>query len=354
MSQFMQRPGTKGSGFVVAIVGASGAVGVELVRCLEERSFPVADLRLFASARSAGKTLPFRGQALKIEELGEASFRGVDLALFSAGSATSKRYAPLAARQGTLVIDNSSAFRMDPTVPLVIPEINAQATRKHRGIIANPNCAAIISITPLWPIHRQNPIRRLILCTYQAASGAGAAAMQELRESTRAYLDDRPYAHKVLPHPYAFNLFSHNTKVDAVTGYNEEETKVIEETRKIFADAAFRISATCVRVPVLRAHCVALNFECAAPITASAVRDILASAPGVKIIDDIAANYFPMPKDASGQDAILVGRIRQDVSDPTGRSVAMFVAGDQLLKGAALNAVQIAECLLEDQKTIAA
>jgi len=354
MSQFVQRPGASASGLVVAIVGASGAVGVELLRCLEARDFPVAELRLFASARSAGRTLHFRGQALQIAELGEQSFRGVDLALFSAGSAVSRRYAPLAARQGTLVIDNSSAFRMDPSVPLVIPEINPEAARSHRGIIANPNCAAIISITPLWPIHRRNPIQRLIVSTYQAASGAGAAAMQELRESTLAFLEDRPYAHKVLPHPYAFNLFSHNTKVDAATGYNEEETKVIEETRKIFADPGFRITATCVRVPVLRAHCVALNFECAAPITASAVREILAAAPGVKVIDDVATNYFPMPKDASGQDAILVGRIRQDVSDPTGRSIALFVAGDQLLKGAALNAVQIAECLLEDQKTIAA
>jgi aspartate-semialdehyde dehydrogenase len=354
MSHFMQRPGASGSGLVVAIVGASGAVGVELVRCLEARGFPVAELKLFASSRSAGKTLNFRGQALQIAELGEHSFRGVDLALFSAGSAISKGYAPIAARQGTLVIDNSSAFRMDPNVPLVIPEINPEAALRHRGIIANPNCAAIISITPLWPIHRRNPIRRLIVSTYQAASGAGAAAMQELRESTRAFLEDRPYAHTVLPHPYAFNLFSHNTKIDAATGYNEEETKVIEETRKIFADPEFRITATCVRVPVLRAHCVALNFECAAPITASSVREILAAAPGVKIIDDMAANYFPMPKDASGQDAILVGRIRQDVSDPTGRSIAMFVAGDQLLKGAALNAVQIAECLLEHQKTLAA
>jgi aspartate-semialdehyde dehydrogenase len=354
MSQFLQRSGAGGSGFVVAVVGASGAVGVELVRCLEERRFPVSELRLFASARSAGKTLAFRGHDLRIVELTEQSFRGVDLALFSAGSATSKRYAPLAARQGTLVIDNSSAFRMNPAVPLVIPEINAAAARNHRGIIANPNCAAIISITPLWPIHRENPIRRLILSTYQAASGAGAAAMRELRESTRAYLDDEPYAHTVLPHPYAFNLFSHNTKIDPASGYNEEETKVIQETRKIFADPAFRISATCVRVPVLRAHCVALNFECAAPITADTVRAILAAAPGVKIVDDSAANYFPMPKDASGQDAILVGRIRSDVSDPTGRSIAMFVAGDQLLKGAALNAVQIAECLLADQKNIAA
>jgi aspartate-semialdehyde dehydrogenase len=243
---------------------------------------------------------------------------------------------------------------MDPGVPLVIPEINAGAAHKHRGIIANPNCAAIISITPLWPIHRVNPIRRLIISTYQAASGAGAAAMQELKDSTRAYLEDRPFSPKVLPHPYAFNLFSHNTQIDAATGYNEEETKVIQETRKIFADPSFRITATCVRVPVLRAHCVALNFECTSPISAAEVRALLASAPGVKIIDDAAANYFPMPQDASGQDAILVGRIRRDVSDLSGCSIAMFVAGDQLLKGAALNAVQIAECLLADQKIIAA
>jgi aspartate-semialdehyde dehydrogenase len=354
MPHFLQRPGATGSSFVVAIVGASGAVGVELLRCLEERRFPVSELRLFASARSAGKTLNFRGIPLRIAELDEHSFHGVDLALFSAGGATSKRYAPIAVRQGAVVIDNSSAFRMDAAVPLVIPEINAAAALQHHGIVANPNCAAIISITPLWPIHQQNPIRRLIVSTYQAASGAGAAAMEELRESTRAYLEDRPYAHTVLPHPYAFNLFSHNTKIDTATGYNEEETKVIQETRKIFADPTFRITATCVRVPVLRAHCVSLNFECAKPITPMLVREILSDAPGVKIVENIAANYFPMPKDASGQDAILVGRIRQDLSDPTGRSIAMFVAGDQLLKGAALNAVQIAECLIKHQKTIAA
>jgi aspartate-semialdehyde dehydrogenase len=354
MTLLSDRPGASANALVVAVVGASGAVGVELVRCLEERCFPLCELKLLASARAAGTPLRFRGEPMRIEELGDHSFRGVDLALFSAGSATSKRYAPVAARDGAIVIDNSSAFRMDPAVPLVIPEINAAAALKHHGIIANPNCAAIISITPLWPIHRHNPIRRLILSTYQAASGAGAAAMVELRESTRAYLEGRSYTPTILPHPYAFNLFSHNTKIDAATGYNEEETKVSEETRKIFADPGFRITATCVRVPVLRAHCVALNFECAMPITATAVRAILASAPGLKIVDDIAANYFPMPKDASGQDAILVGRVRQDLSDPSGRSIAMFVAGDQLLKGAALNAVQIAECLLAHRNTIAA
>jgi aspartate-semialdehyde dehydrogenase len=330
---------------VVAIVGATGAVGVELMRCLEQRRFPLAELRLFASARSAGKTLEFRGQALTVRELGEDSFRGVQLALFSAGGATSKRFAPIAVAAGATVVDNSSAFRMDPEVPLVVPEINAQTIGAHHGIIANPNCSAIISITPLWPVHRANRITRLMLATYQAASGGGAAAMQELRESTRAYLEGRSYDNKVLPHPYAFNLFSHNTRIDPVSGYNEEETKVIQETRKIFGDQQIRVSATCVRVPVLRAHSIAVSFECERPITPAEVRALLEDAPGVKLVDDRERNYFPMPRDASGQDAILVGRIRQDLSDPSGRSIALFVAGDQLLKGAALNAVQIAELL---------
>ena len=251
----------------------------------------------------------------------------------------------IAVQAGAVVVDNSSAFRMDPSVPLVIPEINPEAIATHKGIIANPNCSTIIAITPLWPIHRVNRVRRLIAATYQAASGAGAAAMEELRESTRAHLEGRAYENTVLPHPYAFNLFSHNAKVDLETGYNEEETKMIKETQKIFADPDIRISATCIRVPVLRAHSEALNFECERPITASDVRRILADAPGVKLVDDAERNYFPMPQDASGQGDILVGRIRQDVSDPSGRSIAMFVAGDQLLKGAALNAVQIAELL---------
>jgi aspartate-semialdehyde dehydrogenase len=336
---------TAASAPVVAIVGATGAVGVELIRCLEQRAFPLAELRLFASARSAGRTLEFRGRALAVRELDEDSFAGVDIALFSAGGATSRRFAPLAVRAGATVIDNSSAFRMDAAVPLVVPEINPQAIRTHRGIIANPNCSAIISITPLWPVHRANRIARLLLATYQAASGAGAAAMHELRESTRAALEGRSYPPTVLPHPYAFNLFSHNTRIDPATGYNEEETKVIQETRKIFGDAEIRISATCVRVPVLRAHSIAITFECERPITAAEVRTLLQSAPGVKLVDDAERNYFPMPIEASGQDAILVGRIRQDLSDPSGRSISLFVAGDQLLKGAALNAVQIAEIL---------
>ncbi|HEY7890498.1 MAG TPA: aspartate-semialdehyde dehydrogenase [Steroidobacteraceae bacterium] len=341
----MQTGRSTGKAPVVAIVGATGAVGIELIRCLEERRFPLSELRLFASARSAGKTLSFRGEALAVRELKEDSFRGVDVALFSAGGGTSKRFGPLAVEQGAVVVDNSSAFRMDPAVPLVVPEINPETVREHRGIIANPNCSTIIAITPLWPIHRINRLRRLIVSTYQAASGAGAAAMEELRESTRAYLEGRPYENKVLPHPYAFNLFSHNAKVDPESGYNEEETKVIRETHKIYGDNSIRIAATCVRVPVLRAHSIAINFECERPITPGQVREIMQTAPGVKVVDDPERNYFPMPKDASGQDPILVGRIRRDVSDPSGRSIALFVAGDQLLKGAALNAVQIAELL---------
>jgi aspartate-semialdehyde dehydrogenase len=330
---------------VVAIVGATGAVGVEMIGCLERRSFPLAQLRLFASSRSAGKTLEFRGQPLTVRELTETSFEGVNLALFSAGGATSKRFAPIAVRAGATVIDNSSAFRMDPEVPLVVPEINCEALRGHRGIIANPNCTAIISITPLWPVHRANRIVRLLIVSYQSASGAGAAAMEELRESTRAYLEGRTFEPRVLPHPYAFNVFSHNARIDPDSGYNEEEIKVAAETRKIFGEPELRISATCIRVPVLRAHSVAISFECQRPISPEEVRRLIAGAPGVKLVDDRERNYFPMPRDASGGDAILAGRIRQDLSDASGRSIALFVAGDQLLKGAALNAVQIAEAL---------
>ncbi len=333
--------------YKVAIAGATGAVGVEFLRLLEDRKFPVSELRLLASARSAGKTMRFQGHDVLVEELAEDSFANIDIAFFSAGGSISKKYAPIAAQAGAVVVDNSSAFRMDPKVPLVIPEINPEAIAGHNGIIANPNCSTIIAIVPLWPIHRKNRIKRLIAATYQAASGAGAAAMEELRESTRAHLEDREYANTVLPHPYAFNLFSHNSKIDPATGYNEEETKMVQETKKIFGDNEIRISATCVRVPVLRAHSEALTFECEKPITPAEVREILASAPGVKLIDDPVNNYFPMPKDASGQGDVLVGRIRQDTSDPSGKSIAMFVAGDQLLKGAALNAVQIAEVMVE-------
>jgi aspartate-semialdehyde dehydrogenase len=331
---------------VVAIAGATGAVGVELMACLEQRKFPLSELRLLASARSAGKKMRFRGKDVAVQELTDDSLKGVDIALFSAGGAQSKRFAPAAVRAGAVVVDNSSAFRMDPDTPLVVPEINSGALAKHNGIIANPNCVAIVAATPLWPLHQVRRIQRITMSTYQAASGAGAAAMEELSESTKAYLEGRPFQPKVLPHPYAFNVFSHNTRVDPDTGYNEEETKVMQETRKIFGEPNLRVTATCVRVPVLRAHCIALNIELDAPLSVAEARAILAKAPGVRVVDELERNYFPMPVDASGQDDVLVGRIRKDVSDPSGKTLALFVAGDQLRKGAALNAVQIAERLL--------
>ncbi|MGF6433356.1 aspartate-semialdehyde dehydrogenase [Bradyrhizobium elkanii] len=332
---------------VVAIVGVTGAVGAEFIATMDKRGFRVGKLKALASARSAGKTVSFRGKPVAIEELTERAFEGVDIALFSAGSGISRKFAPLAVKSGAVVVDNSSAFRMDPNVPLVIPEINANRIRDHKGIIANPNCAAITALVPLWPIHQKNRIKRVIISTYQAASGAGAAAMEELVESTRANLNGQVYTPKVMPHPYVFNLFNHNTAVDPETGYNDEETKVIKETHKIFEDEKIAVGVTCVRVPVLRAHCEAITFECEKPITEDQVRAIMARAPGVKVVDDRAKNYFPMPIDASGQDDVLVGRIRKDLSDPSGHSISMFVAADQLLKGAALNAVQIAELLPE-------
>jgi aspartate-semialdehyde dehydrogenase len=330
----------------VAIVGATGAVGRELLRVLEDRRFPLGELRLFSSPRSAGKALTFAGGETIVETLSERSFAGIDLALFSAGGGVAKEYAPLAVRQGAVVIDNSATFRMEPTVPLVVPEINAAAIAAHRGIIANPNCAAIIALMPLAPIHRRNRIRRAVLATYQAASGGGAAALQELIDATRAYLDGKPYPPRVVPHPYAFNLFSHNTPIDPVTLYNGEETKVIGESRKILDDPEIRIGVTCIRVPVLRAHAIAITIECERPISPEGARAVLADAPGVRLVDDAAANHFPMPSEASGQSEVLVGRIRRDLSDPSGRSLALFAVGDQLLKGAALNAFQIAEQLL--------
>ncbi|HVV26976.1 MAG TPA: aspartate-semialdehyde dehydrogenase [Rhizomicrobium sp.] len=329
----------------VAIVGATGAVGREFVGCIESRGLPLASLRLLASARSAGSTQRFRGEDLVIQELTPDSFRGVDIALFSAGSGISKQYAPIAVRAGAVVVDNSSAFRADADVPLVVPEINARRIAGHKGIIANPNCSTITALVPLWPIHQRNRIRRVNIATYQAASGAGAAAMQELLDATRAFLDGKPFTPKVMPHPYAFNVFSHNSAIDPATGYNGEESKVITETRKIFEDDDIRVGVTCVRVPVLRAHSEAITFECENPITEDEVRALLAAAPGVRIVDDRTANHFPMPIEASGQGDVLAGRIRRDLSDPSGRSISLFVAADQLLKGAALNAVQIAELL---------
>ncbi len=323
---------------VVAIAGVTGAVGAEFIATMDKRAFRVGKLKALASARSVGKAIDFRGDRIAIEELNEASFEGVD-------GSIARKFAPIAVRAGAVVIDNSSVFRMDPNVPLVIPEINANRIAEHKGIIANPNCSAITALVPLWPIHKVNRIKRVILSTYQAASGAGAAAMRELVDSTRACLDGQTYQPKVLPHSYAFNLFNHDSTVDAATGYNGEETKVMQETRKIFEDDGIAVGVTCVRVPVLRAHSQAITFDCENPITEHEVRAILLDAPGVKIVDDRMKNYFPMPIDASGQDDVLVGRIRRDLSDPSGHSISIFAAADQLLKGAALNAIQIAERL---------
>lgn len=327
----------------IAILGATGAVGQEFLSILETRNFPFGELRLLASARSAGSSVNFSGRSIKVEEVGPKSFDGIHIALFSAGAGVSRQWAPAATQAGARVVDNSSAFRMEPGVPLVIPEINPQAIGSA-PVIANPNCSTIIMAVPIWPLHKINPIRRIVVSTYQATSGAGYQAMLELENQARDVLAGKPAQPKVLPHQVAFNVFSHNTAIGE-DGYNVEESKMVLETRKIFANPNIAITATCVRVPVLRAHSESINLTFEKPITPDEVRSILASAPGVKIVDDRKANYFPMPIDASGKDDVLVGRIRQDISQPDGRGIDLFVSGDQLRKGAALNAIQIAECL---------
>ena len=329
--------------FNVAIVGATGAVGAELIGCLERRGFPVGQLKLLASARSAGKTLMFKGQPVAVETLSADSFDGVDIALFSAGANISREYAPLAAAAGCVVVDNSSAFRMDPGTPLVVPEVNGGLLAGRPMIVANPNCVAAIAVMALAPLHARNPLVRVIGSTYQSASGAGAAAMEELELSTAARLAGEAFTPKVLPHPYAFNVFSHNTAIDPATGYNGEETKVMAEIRKLLAAPDLRVAFTCIRVPVLRAHSMSLTLEFEGHITAMEAQAWLADAPGVRIVNDNENNHFPMPSEATGADDVLVGRLRGDASDPSGRSLTLFLAGDQLLKGAALNAVQIAE-----------
>jgi len=332
---------------VVAIVGATGAVGIELIRCLEARDFPISDLRLLASARSAGRRLPFKGREVIMQELTELSFEGVDYAFFSAGATISRKFAPFAVAEGAQVIDNSSAFRMDENVPLVVPEANAE-TLADAPIIANPNCIAAILTCALAPLHQRWSITRLSMSTYQAASGGGAEMMEELREGTRAHLADEDFEPQILRHPYAFNVFSHNSDVDPETGYNGEELKVIAETRRILGQPKLPISVTCIRVPILRAHGIALNIRFEDHVCQDRIRDALSDAPGVRLVDDRALNHFPMPSDASGQEDILVGRIRNDLGDPSGRSTSLFIVGDQLLKGAALNAVQIAETLFQE------
>jgi aspartate-semialdehyde dehydrogenase len=328
----------------LAVVGATGAVGREVCALLAEGRLSVSRLSLLASRRSAGAAMEVGRETHRVAELNDRSFDGVDYAIFSAGAERSRQFAPLAVRAGTVVIDNSSAFRMNADVPLVVPEINPGAMSGHRGVIANPNCSTIIMAMVVWPIHQVNPIRRIVVSTYQAASGAGAAAMQELESQSRDHLAGRPIEPKVFPHPIAFNLFSHNTPIGP-DGYNTEEHKMIEETRKIFGAPDLPITATCVRVPVLRAHSESINLTLARPMTPDEARSVLRRAPGVKVVDEVQAGRFPMPVDAAGKDDCLVGRIRQDVSQPDGRGIDLFVCGDQLRKGAALNAVQILSLL---------
>ncbi|MEQ1932701.1 MAG: aspartate-semialdehyde dehydrogenase [Fimbriimonadaceae bacterium] len=328
----------------VAIVGATGAVGGEFLRLFEERSFPIAKLKLLASERSLGKHLRFKGVEYPIENLTPDCFEGIDIAFFSAGASRSREFATYAIKAGAVVVDNSSAFRMDPSVPLVIPEINGDLIQASTKLYSVPNCSAIIMLMALAPLRELGTIERVIVSTYQSASGAGAQAMRELEDQTKEVLDGEEPHPNVLPHVYAFNLFSHNTAIND-QGYNEEEWKVIEESRKILGMPDLKINVTCIRVPVLRAHSESITVEFAGKAPSEAeVRSILQQSPGVQVVDDRENNLFPMPRDASGQDDVLVGRIRRDVSNPN--AICLFVSGDQLLKGAALNAVQIAEAYL--------
>jgi aspartate-semialdehyde dehydrogenase len=365
----------------IAIAGATGAVGREMLDILEQRRFPHAALRLLASERSAGQTIAYRGQPHTVQTLTHESLRGVDLALFSAGSGISRQFCHQAAAGGCTIVDNSSAFRMEPDIPLVVPEINPEALgapdsdgkrplRLPGGagrIIANPNCSTIILLMALTPLRNAFGVDRIIVSTYQAASGAGAKGIDELESLTRADLAGQPVTPKFFHEPYAFNLFSHNTPVDPETGLNQEETKVIKETHKIWGDSTVGISATCIRVPVRRAHAESVNVTLKTPATLAQVREALGRFPGVSIVDDRASNSFPTPLKASGKDDVLVGRIRPDTSlvcrfsEPAGKgrqtrdaslgepahpAFDLFICGDQLRKGAALNAIQIAELLL--------
>jgi aspartate-semialdehyde dehydrogenase len=329
----------------VVIAGATGAVGQEFLTVLAERKFPMKSLRLLASARSAGKQVEFQGNTHTVEELTKESFKGVQIAFFSAGGSISKEFAPAAVAAGAVVVDNTSAFRMKDGIPLVVPEVNPEQIHKHVGIIANPNCSTIIMNVPVWPLHKINRVKRVIVSTYQAVSGAGAWGLYELDAQLKAYSGGQPIVKEKFPHQIANNLFSHNTKI-AENGYNEEENKMVNETRKIFADPRIMVTATCIRVPIPRAHSESINLEFERPITPQQVREILSKAPGVRIVDDVANNHFPMPLEASGQDLVLVGRIRQDISREDGRGIELFVSGDQIRKGAATNAVQIAERLI--------
>ena len=353
-TQDAAQAGGRNRSLTVAIVGVTGAVGQAFLEVLAERSFPIGELKLLASPRSAGKTFTFQGKPHTVEALSEDSFEGVDVALFSAGGSISEQYAPLAVKAGATVIDNSSAYRLAEGVPLVVPEVNAQAIEQagiklgeKPGIIANPNCSTIIMVVPTWPLHQKAGIQRMVVSTYQAASGGGAAAMAELEQQTREVLAGDEPTRDVFNQQYAFNLFSHDSPIGP-EGYNKEEMKMLKETRKIFGvDAqAMGVTATCVRVPVMRAHAESINLTFNQPLSEDEAREVLRQAPGVSILDEREANHFPTPLEATGTDDVFVGRIRRDLSQPEGYGLDLFVCGDQIRKGAALNAVQIAEALV--------
>jgi aspartate-semialdehyde dehydrogenase len=330
------------TGFNLAIVGATGAVGAELLQLLEQREFPLRGLKLLASAKSAGKVLKFKGEEIAVEPVSHDAFRGVNLALFSAGAGTSREYARTAVSAGAIVIDNSSAFRMEADVPLVIPEINPADIQLHKGIIANPNCTTIISLMALYPLHRAFGVKRVIASSYQAVSGAGAKAIHELATQTKSFYSGEAAAPVVFPHTIAFNVLP-QVDVFLENGYTKEEIKFVNESRKIMHHPTLRASITCVRVPVFRAHSIAVHAEFERPITIEQARDVLAKFPGLDLVDDPGTKTYPMPLQAAGKENCQVGRIRADLALDNG--LAFWVCGDQILKGAALNALQIAEGL---------
>jgi aspartate-semialdehyde dehydrogenase len=331
------------TGYVIAICGATGAVGQEFIRILEQRAFPVRELRLLASKRSAGKTMSYQGETLIVQEATREAFRGVEIALFSAGAGASRELAPLANAEDAVVVDNSSAWRMEPGIPLVVPEVNADDIQEHRGIIANPNCSTIQMVVALNPLHLANPIKRVVVDTYQSVSGAGGKGIRELYQQTGDVLAGRPVRVEVQPHQIAFNVIP---KIDVLMddGYYKEEWKMIHETRKIMHLPDLPVSATCVRVPVAIGHSEAVHAEFERPMSAAEARALLAAAPGVVVVDNPAEAIYPQPVDAAGKDAVFVGRLRQDASHPNG--LAMWIVSDNVRKGAALNAVQIAERLM--------
>lgn len=330
------------TGFNLAIVGATGAVGAELLQLLEQREFPLRGIKLLASPKSAGKVLKFKGEEIPVEPVSHDAFRGVDLALFSAGAGTSREYGRTAVSAGAIVIDNSSAFRMEADVPLVIPEINPADIQLHKGIIANPNCTTIISLMALYPLHRAFGVKRVIASSYQAVSGAGAKAIHELATQTKSFYSGEAAAPVVFPYAIAFNVLP-QVDVFLENGYTREEIKFVNESRKIMHHPALRASITCVRVPVFRAHSIAVHAEFERPITIEQTRDVLAKFPGLDLVDDPGTETYPMPLQAAGKENCQVGRIRADLALDNG--LAFWVCGDQILKGAALNALQIAEGL---------